>query len=470
MVFTQKVNTNMTDFIIKKLPYDLTSNAGLALVGQYIKRLGISNLLDRKFPVGVGGIANSDILKSYLGLLVQGKNDFDAIEEFRGDGFFTRALGVGTVPSSPTLRQRMDTHAASWFELAGELNMALLSAKYASGPVDFGALPCGYMAVDWDTFVMNNAGTKKEAVGRTYQGVDGYTPSATYLGSLGYCLELALRPGVQHSALETELNLERVLPMAAKLTPLPLLFRADSGLCSLKIMQGVSAQAVALSREIAFIIKWNPRRAPVEAIAAQRVEDTNTLWCHLREGKRMCLWSEALHLEGVGSHANPARRVLRLIERTIDKHGNPLLLPAYELEGWTTTLADKFTMQDIIDLYKDHATHEQFHSEFKTDMDLERLPSGKFDTNYLVCAMAAVAMNILRLIGQNALVGKDAPLRHAAKRRRMKTVMQEIMFKAGRMIKHAGRWVLGLGANDGAHTVFERLYKQLTPPRQTRTV
>ena len=25
----------MTDFIIKKLPYDLTSNAGLALVGQY---------------------------------------------------------------------------------------------------------------------------------------------------------------------------------------------------------------------------------------------------------------------------------------------------------------------------------------------------------------------------------------------------------------------------------------------------
>ena len=29
----------MTDFIIKKLPYDLTSNAGLALVGQYTKLL-----------------------------------------------------------------------------------------------------------------------------------------------------------------------------------------------------------------------------------------------------------------------------------------------------------------------------------------------------------------------------------------------------------------------------------------------
>ena len=144
--------------------------------------------------MGIGGISNSDILKSYLGLLVQGKNDFDAVEEFRGDDFFTRALDVGTVPSCSTLRQRMDTHAPSWFELTGEFNLALLSAKYATGPLDFGALPCGYMAVDWDTFVMNNSGTQKEAVGRTYQGVDGFTPSATYLGSLGYCLSSSTLP------------------------------------------------------------------------------------------------------------------------------------------------------------------------------------------------------------------------------------------------------------------------------------
>ena len=52
----------MTDFIIKKLPDDLTSNAGLALVGQYITRLGINAVVDRKFPIAVVGITNSDIL------------------------------------------------------------------------------------------------------------------------------------------------------------------------------------------------------------------------------------------------------------------------------------------------------------------------------------------------------------------------------------------------------------------------
>jgi hypothetical protein len=104
-----------------------------------------------------------------------------------------------------------------------------------------------------------------------------------------------------------------------------------------------------------------------------------------------------------------------LIERTIvdlgfcHKHCNVLLLPDYELEGWTTTLPQSFTMQNVIDLYKDHATHEQFHSEFKTDMDLERLPSGKFDTNFLVCALAAVAMNILRLIGKRSTNPRLAP-------------------------------------------------------------
>ena len=76
-------------------------------------------------------------------------------------------------------------------------------------------------------------------------------------------------------------------------------------------------------------------------------------------------------------------------------------------------------------------------------MDLQRLPSGKFDTNFLVCALAAVAMNILRLMGQGALRGKDAPVRHVAKRRRIWAVMQELMYKAARIessMPGAGCW------------------------------
>jgi hypothetical protein len=82
----------------------------LALVGQYLKRINTNTVVDPKFPVR-SGVANSDIIKSYLGLLCLGKNDFDAIEGFRTDAFFKHSLNVKAVPSSPTLRQRMDAHA-----------------------------------------------------------------------------------------------------------------------------------------------------------------------------------------------------------------------------------------------------------------------------------------------------------------------------------------------------------------------
>jgi hypothetical protein len=39
-------------------------------------------------------------------------------------------------------------------------------------------------------------------------------------------------------------------------------------------------------------------------------------------------------------------------------------------------------------------------AEFKTELDLTRLPSGKFDTKALVCRPAALAMNMLRPLFQ----------------------------------------------------------------------
>ena len=166
-------------------------------------------------------------------------------------------------------------------------------------------------------------------------------------------------------------------------------------------------------------------------------------------------------MAGVSSSLNQARRVYRLTERTVDKHGKTLLLPEYVLDGLTTKLRERFNFEEVVTLYWDHATHEQFHWEFKSDMGLERLPSCQFETNYLVCKLVAVEMNLLRLIAQNTLNKPDPPVHHLAKRRRIKTVMQEFMFKATRMITHAGQWALGLGVSDPTFAVFELQYAQL---------
>ena len=87
--------------------------------------------------------------------------------------------------------------------------------------------------MDIDTFAVDNGGTAKEGVRRTYAGVDGFCPLAPYIGAYRWPLALSLRPGTQHSAKDTEDNLKRVIPMAQRLSAAgpkaPLLARLDSG-------------------------------------------------------------------------------------------------------------------------------------------------------------------------------------------------------------------------------------------------
>ena len=283
---------------VKQLSYDLTPVGGLALVGHYLKALTPQwAKLDAALPMRAG-VSNSDVLRSYLGLLVQGKSDFDAIEGYRGDKFFKEALGIGLLPSSPTLRQRLDAQGAAMFEHMPGMIERLLGGQRP----DYGVLPCGWLPLDVDTFAMDNGGTAKEGVGRTYAGVDGYCPLAAYLGAHGFCLELALRPGVQHSARETDFNLERVIPLAQRLSAAgpkaPILARLDSGFDSAALMRSIEACNHAGLPQVDWLIKWNPRSADTASLLARLDAEPNTRWHQPRAGKRMTVWEEARQHRG----------------------------------------------------------------------------------------------------------------------------------------------------------------------------
>jgi hypothetical protein len=171
----------------------------------------------------------------------------------------------------------------------------------------------------------------------------------------------------------------------------------------------------------------------------------------VRKGKREALLSIEVE-RAWHKQRRPFRLVVRVVERTIDKRGQHLLAPEIELEGGWTSLGE--APERVIERYRDHGTHEQFHSEIKTDLDLERLPSGKpvlsevegFDTNDAMLHIGMFAYNCLRLIGQLGLAGKLSPVKHPARRRRLKTVLQEVMYRAAQFIAHARRLVLDFGA------------------------
>ena len=105
-----------------------------------------------------------------------------------------------------------------------------------------------------------------------------------------------------------------------------------------------------------------------------------------------------------------------------------------------------------------HGESEQYHSEIKTDMDVERLPSGKFESNKLVLELTMIAYNILRIIGQESLKKKDAPGRKKIHRRRIRTVISNLMQFAGHLTEHAGRLVMSIGRSNRWRFTFKRLY------------
>lgn len=387
------------------------------------------------------GIPNIELIRTYLGLICVGKSDFEAVETVRNDPFFKAAMGLKQSPSSARLRQRFDEDAQALIPLLDEASVELMQNL----KIPVSGVSTGHVPVDIDVFPMDNSNSKKEGVSYTYKGHDGYAPIAAYLGSEGWSLACELRPGSQHANNEFIYALERILPRAKSLTDKPLLVRLDSAHDAVENRNYLHQQGVD------YLIKWNPRKQ--EFLAWYTKADAASLWCHDRPGKMHAVYSEVL------SESPYVRRVIKVTARGSDANGQMFLEPQINLDGWITSLRPEAADdQTVIALYQDHATSEQFHSEFKTDLDLERLPSGKFATNDLVMSFAVLAYNILRWMGLKGLMGEDAPVRHKAKRRRLKTVMQELMYMACRLVKSGRQLTLRFGQHCPGFKSFSAVY------------
>ena len=87
-------------------------------------------------------------------------------------------------------------------------------------------------------------------------------------------------------------------------------------------------------------------------------------------------------------------------------------------------------------------------------MDVERLPSGRFETNALVLELTVIAYNILRMIGQGT-IGKRAPRqKRAVKRRRLRTVISDLIMMASHITSHARQLIMGLGKSNVWRHIF----------------
>ena len=149
----------MKRFIIEQSDKEFyTSNSGIVLVGHCINDLcSLPAKAKKSFAVSPGGIGLDDILRSYVRLLSIGQSDFEAVTNRREDDYFRQALGIGRVPSTETLRQRLDEVAPEILSLVDASSVEFLKRAR----VAITALETGHVPLDCDVFGMDNSKTKK---------------------------------------------------------------------------------------------------------------------------------------------------------------------------------------------------------------------------------------------------------------------------------------------------------------------
>jgi len=433
-------------FVVRFSDERLITPSGLAIAGYLLGRTKLKSKLsnlrlkDNEAPI----ISHYDVLASYIGLLCQGKTDYDSVSEFNEDPFFVDALGTKKVPSEAILRQRMDAIGTKARDILLMENSELLKKAQVQ------ITPCidEHIPLDIDVTPFDNSNTKKEGVSRTYKGFFGYAPIMAYLGEEGYLINQQLREGHDHCQKNTPEFLKETIKLAKRVTDKPLLLRMDGGNDSSDNIELTAVEETSCD----FLIKRNIRRESPENwrdIALLSKGNTTT---SPREGKLVhtgsVFWKPANYKEKV-------RIVYQVIERTISEDGQYLLATEIEVQNWWTSLT--CSVEDIIRLYKNHGTSEQFHSEIKSDMGVERLPSGKFDTNSLVLDLTMIAYNILRIMGQESLKGDDTPGRKVVNRKRLRTVIQNLVYLASRVVTHARNTYLNLGCSNIWRFTFKRL-------------
>lgn len=424
----------------------IIGNAGLAAMGELMRISDIDSVCAKRESPN-HQVAERDILRCLGGLIGIGKVGFDHVRQFKDTDFFPTALGVGRMPSEATLRHRFEAmsqdrsvHDAMPMCSARMLRKLDFKPRIVTVPRFVG------VRVDTDSTILDNSDTKKEGVAKGYNGVLGYAPVCSFLEG-GLVVGAKLCPGSHHPLHEGALDFHAgVRERVRKLTKARLLWVDDAA------FDDVALMAARLKAGDSFITRHNLRREKPEVLINLAMKEGQA---HSpRPGKTIYTGSTCWERGEIGA----VRLVYEVTERT-SKKGQALLLPEYKVFSVWTDIKN-VSDADILRLYRDRGTCEQYFAELKSELDLERLPSGKFSVNELFFQLGVLVNNMLRVLGESLLDSGVIGLKKAT-RRRLRTIMQGMMYLCGRLVRHARRTVLKVTSSGGFGEVLVGVQRRL---------
>ena len=206
---------------------DLSSDAGLLLIKEFISRLGIERILNRSFKTDDSAVfryhTDRDNLLQMIYMIMAGYFEDDASDELTNDPVFKAVLEKSALASQPTVSRffnRMDEDTLKQFqEISRILRKRIYSIQMPQAVI-----------LDLDSTLLAAYGKQEGRAFNFHYQSNGYHPLVCYDGITGDLIKIQLRDGAAYSCTGVTDFLQPILDEYLNDYPtIHLLLRGDSG-------------------------------------------------------------------------------------------------------------------------------------------------------------------------------------------------------------------------------------------------
>jgi Transposase DDE domain group 1 len=390
----------------------LTSHAGVVLVHELARQLGVEQIVDEELHVKQRerGYSESQAVGGLLYNLLLGGDCVSDLEVLRGDPGTQELLAQESVLAPRTAREFLQKFDLGDIRDLQRVNLRVQQRVRAQQT----STTC---TIDLDSSIYEQASTRKQGSTKAYTGQIGYHPLLAFWAEEEELLFSHLRRGSAHTCRNVVWFLRETFKRVPAQAAVAL--RADSGFYSKEVVQWCEGH------HIRFTITADqtaPLLALIEALP-------DRCWTNLPDAYPL---SEVAELRYQPARWTKAYRYVVKRQLAETKTGdlcwhyhvcvtNDEVRPALELEGW----------------HLQHADMENRIKEHKSGLGLEKLPTGGFHANWAYLLIGQLAFNLAAWFKKLVL-----PASHH--RATLKTIRHQVLNLAGKIVHSARQCFLVL--------------------------
>jgi post-segregation antitoxin (ccd killing protein) len=420
-------------------PTLVTGRAGVPLVIELFRQLGVATTIDAEVPVKQRqrGLKVSQLVESLIALWVSGGDRCQDLATLREDRALACLLGYA-LPAATTVRDFLEAfhveHGPLWAagpQAAIPLESAPLAGLGAANRTLVAGLQRGARettaTLDVDATLVES---HKDAATVAYDGTRGYQPVVVLWAEQDVILYDQFRDGHVPAGCGNVRVLEQaVANLPQRVTQIRV--RGDSALYETNVLRWCEQQKIeyAISADLSEQLKAEIRRLPESAWQLER-----------EEPEAFRHWAEVPYVPDDGDHRKDRPCVRRYLAVRVQTRQGSLFADGSSVHCFAVVTNRTADGLAILQWHRDKAgTVEHAHHVLKNELAAAALPSGKFGANAAWFRLNVLTYNLLSALKRLTLPGD---LRSARPKR-----LRFLLFNTvGKVVAHARRTLLRLSA------------------------